>query len=152
MKTQILLAVVAIFALSLFTDSFAQMRKMKMRERIHDRIDERLNLTDVQKAKIDELRSDHQKKMVDLRANLEKKQIELRDLQNSDKLNRSDLIKLTKEISEIKNSMAIERANHKMDIYEMLDKDQKKIWREMKPEPKMKDGKGLRHHKHFKED
>ena len=50
MKTKFLLAVVAIFALSLFADTFAQMEIMKMRERMRDRIEEKLNLTDSQKA------------------------------------------------------------------------------------------------------
>lgn len=152
MKTKFLLALVTIFALSLFTDSFAQMERMKMRERMRDRIEEKLNLTDSQKAKIEELRVNHQKKMIDLKANLEKKEVELRALRNSDKLNRGDLMKLTKEINEIKNSMAVEMANHHMDIYELLDNNQKQLWREMRPRLGMKDGKGFRMHRHFDED
>lgn len=152
MKMKILLAVAAIFALSLFTDSFAQMERMKMREKMRDRIEEKLNLTDSQKAKIEEMRVNHQKKMIDLNANLEKKKVELRALRNSEKLNRSDLVKLTKEISEIKNSMAIEKANHHMDIYEILDNNQKQIWREMKPGHRMRDGKGFGFHKNFDKD
>jgi Spy/CpxP family protein refolding chaperone len=152
MKTKILLAVAAIFALSLFTNSFAQMERMKMREQMRDRIEEKLNLTDSQKAKIEELRVNHQKKMIDLKANLEKKEVELRALRKSDKLNRSDLLKLTKEISEIKNTMAVEMANHHMDIYELLDNNQKQIWRDMKPERGMREGKGFRMHKHCDRD
>lgn len=152
MKTKFLLALVTIFALSLFTDSFAQMERMKMRERMRDRIEEKLNLTDSQKDKIEELRINHQKKMIDLKANLEKKKVELRALRNSDKLNRGELLKLTKEISDIKNSMAVEMANHQMDIYELLDNNQKQIWREMRPGFGMKNGKGFRMHRHFDED
>lgn len=152
MKTKFLLALVAIFVLSLFTDSFAQMERMKMRERMRDRIEEKLNLTDSQKAKIEELRINHQKKMIDMKANLEKKQVELRALRSSDKLNRGELLKLTKEISEIKNSMTVEMANHQMDIYELLDNNQKQIWREMRPGLGMNDGKGFRMHRHFDED
>ncbi|MGQ9644481.1 MAG: Spy/CpxP family protein refolding chaperone [Ignavibacterium sp.] len=152
MKTKILLAVVTIFALSLFTDSFAQMERMKMREKMRDRMEEKLNLSDSQKAKVEELRVNHQKKMIDLKANLEKKKVELRALRDSDKLNRSDLLKLTNEISEIKNSMAVEMANHHMDIYELLDNNQKQIWREMRPEHEMRERKGFRMHRHFDED
>lgn len=152
MKTQFLLVLVAIFALSLFTNSFAQIERMKMHEKMCDRIEERLNLTDSQKAKIEEIRVNHQKKMIDLKANLEKKKVELRALRNSDKLNRNDLVKLTKEISEIKNSIALEKANHHMDIYELLDNNQKQMWREMKPGPGLKDGKCFRFHKHFDKD
>lgn len=144
MKRGILVLVIALFSIALFSQSFAQRQRMEMRERIHDRMEERLNLTDAQKAKIDELRNDHQKKMIDLKANLEKKQIELRSLRQSENINRADLIKLTKEISEIRNEMALEKANHQMDVYELLDSNQKKIWREMKPGPMMKDGKRMK--------
>lgn len=152
MKTKFFIAVIAIFSVLLVTESFAQMNKMKFRDRMHQRIEERLNLTDAQKTKLAELRDNHQKKMIDLRANLEKKEIELRSLNQSEKLNRSDLLKLTREISEIRNSMAIERANHHMDVYELLDKDQQKIFRDMKPEPRMRDGKKMRMHRGFDKD
>ncbi|MFN3874182.1 MAG: Spy/CpxP family protein refolding chaperone, partial [Ignavibacterium sp.] len=118
MKTKFFLAVAAILVLGIISDSFAQMERMKMREKMRDRMEERLNLTDAQKSKVEELRTNHQKKMIDLKASLEKKKVELRSLRNSEKLNRSDLLKLTKEISEIRNSMAVEMANHHMDIYE----------------------------------
>ncbi len=148
MKTKLILAMAAIIAIGLISDSFAQMERMKMREKMRDKIEERLNLTDTQKSKIEDLRISHQKKMIDLKANLEKKEVELNALRRSEKLNRSDFLKLTKEISEIKNTMAAERANHQMDIYELLDDNQKKIWREMKPEFGMKDRKQMKIHRH----
>uniref|UniRef100_A0A7V3E7S7 Periplasmic heavy metal sensor n=1 Tax=Ignavibacterium album TaxID=591197 RepID=A0A7V3E7S7_9BACT len=148
MKTKLFVAISAIIVFSLFTDVFAQMERMKMREKMHERMEVKLNLSESQKAKVDELRLNHQKKMIDLKANLEKKEVELKSLRNSEKLNRSDFLKLVKEISEIKNTMALERANHKMDIYELLDKDQQKIWRELKPEFGMKERKQMKMHKH----
>lgn len=148
MKTKFFLAIVAIIALSIFTDSFAQMERMKMRDKMRYQMEEKLNLSDSQKAKVEELRVNHQKKMIDLKANLEKKKVELKSLRNSDKLNRSDFVKLTKEINEIKNSMAVERANHHMDIYELLDNNQKKIWREMRPGA-MREGKRMKMHRNF---
>ncbi len=147
MRTKFFLAVAVILVLGIISDSFAQMERMKMREKMRDRMEERLNLTDAQKAKVEELRTNHQKKMIDLKASLEKKKVELRSLRNSEKLNRSEFIKLTKEISEIRNSMAVEMANHHMDIYELLDNNQKKIWREMKPEFGMKERKHLKMHR-----
>ncbi|MBI5660865.1 MULTISPECIES: Spy/CpxP family protein refolding chaperone [Ignavibacterium] len=144
MKTNFFLVIAAIIALGIFTESFAQMERMRMRGKMLNRMEERLNLTDAQKAKVEELRTNHQKKMIDLKANLEKKRVELRSLRNSDNLNRSDFLKLTKEISEIRNAMAVERANHQMDIYELLDDNQKKIWREMKPEFGMKERKQMK--------
>ncbi|BDQ01657.1 periplasmic heavy metal sensor [Ignavibacterium sp.] len=152
MKKGILLLTIAVFSLGLFSQIFAQRQRMEMRERIHNRMEERLNLTDAQKAKVEELRLNHQKKMIDLKANLEKKEVELNALRRSDKLNRSDLLKLTKEISEIRNSMAVEKANHQMDIYELLDNNQKQIWREMKPGEMMKEGKRMKMHRHMDKD
>ncbi|AFH49051.1 Hypothetical protein IALB_1341 [Ignavibacterium album JCM 16511] len=148
MKTKLLVAIATIIALSIFTESFAQMERMKMRDKMRDKMEERLNLTDAQKAKVEELRLNHQKKMIDLKANLEKKEVELKALRANDKLNRSEFLKLIKEINEIKNSIAVERANHQMDIYELLDNNQKKIWREMKPGEMMKEGKRMKMHRH----
>lgn len=148
MKTKFLLTLIAIFATGLFTSSFAQMERMRMHEKMHNRMEEKLNLTDAQKSKVEELRTNHQKKMIDLKADLKKKEVELRALRISEKFNRNDLLKLTKEISDLRASIANERANHLMDIYELLDNNQKKIWREMKPEFGMKDRKPMKMHRH----
>lgn len=149
MKTNFFLVITTILVLGIISDSFAQMERMKMCEKMRDRMEERLNLTEAQIAKVEELRTNHQKKMIDLKANLEKKEVELKALRRSDKLNRSDLLKLTKEISEIKNAMAAEMANHQMDIYELLDNNQKKIWRDLKPEFGMKERKHMKMHRHW---
>ncbi|WP_337865982.1 Spy/CpxP family protein refolding chaperone [Ignavibacterium sp.] len=148
MKTKFLLTLIAILAIGLFTSSFAQMERMKMRDKMHKKMEEKLNLTDSQKSKIEELRINHQKKMIELKADLEKKEVELKALRNSEKLNRNDLLKLTKEINDIRASMATGRANHQMDIYDLLDNNQKKLWREMKPEFGMKDRKQMKMHRH----
>jgi Spy/CpxP family protein refolding chaperone len=148
MKSKIFLIVFALLSLPLISQGYAQRQRMEMKEKMQERMEAKLNLTDAQKAKIDELRTNHQKKMIDLKANLEKKELELRSLRQSDKLNRNDFLKLTKEISEIKNSIAQERANHQMDVYELLDNNQKKIWREMKPGQMLKDGKRMKMHRH----
>lgn len=148
MKTKFALIMIAILAITMSTEIFAQMRRTEMRERMRERIVDQLNLTESQKTKLDELRTNHQKKMIDLRANLEKKIVELKAIRKSDKLNRSDFIKLTKEINEIRNAMAMERANHQMDIYEMLDDNQKKIWRDMKPDSGLRDKMKIKMHRH----
>lgn len=148
MKSKLFMTIIAFCVTIFVTDTFAQMERMKFREKMRDRMEERLNLTDAQKSKVEELRLNHQKKMIDLKANLEKKEVELKALRRSDKLNRNDFLKLTREISEIKNTMALERANHHFDIYELLDDNQKKIWRDMKPGTEMKERRRMEMHRH----
>ena len=86
-----------------------------------------------QKDKITDLRSKNQKEMIDLRAGLKKKEIDMRDLRKDPNLTRDGLISEVKEINGIKDQIAIARANHQMDIYEVLTPEQKKIWQKNKP-------------------
>lgn len=94
---------------------------------------EQLKLTDAQKSKFEELRFNHQKEMIDLRSDLQQKILELRKYRSGENLSRSKVISLTKEINEIRNKIALARANHQMDIYELLDETQRKIWHENRP-------------------
>ena len=56
------------------------------------------------------------------------KELEMRKLKSSEKFSRSAMINLTKEISTIKNDITLARANHQMDVYDLLDESQRKIW------------------------
>jgi len=94
---------------------------------------EKLQLSDVQQDKFEEFRFNHQKEMIDLRADLQQKILEFRKYLSSDNVSRNKVIGLTKEINEIRNKMALARANHKMDIYELLDDTQRKIWHDNRP-------------------
>jgi Spy/CpxP family protein refolding chaperone len=111
---------------------FAQ-QKQKPKMNFRQNMIEKLNLTDAQKDKISDLRSKNQKEMIDLRADLEKKMIDMKDLKKDPKLTRDGLISAVKDINGIKDQIAIARANHMMDLYEVLTPEQKKIWQENKP-------------------
>jgi Spy/CpxP family protein refolding chaperone len=104
---------------------------------------EQLNLTDAQKDKIENLRFNHQKEMIDLRADLQLKMLEMRKLRSGENLSRDKMIDLTKEINEIRNKMSLARTNHQMDIYEVLDNTQKKIWNENRPFRNWKKDRGM---------
>jgi len=131
MKTIIISTLTAIILFFGINSDLSAQPRHKFKERItRERIIDKLNLTEEQKDKISELRSSHQKKMADYKAELEKAKIDLRDLQNSDELNRNNIISAVEKINSIKNQMAIERTNHRMDIYELLNDEQKEIWRE----------------------
>jgi Spy/CpxP family protein refolding chaperone len=92
---------------------------------------ERLNLTDIQIEKVEQLRNAHQKQMVDMKADLEKLRIEMRELRQGDKFDRKSYIALEEKMIQQQNKMRLSGANHRMDIYELLDDTQKKEWKKM---------------------
>ena len=101
------------------------------RDRDRDRIHEKLNLTDEQETKIEVLRINHQKEMIEIKAELGKKELELQELQNNIEYTREEYIGKIKELSEIRNRMQLARANHQMDVYELLDLEQKAVWNDL---------------------
>jgi Spy/CpxP family protein refolding chaperone len=111
------------------------------------KISDKLNLTQDQKDKIDDLRTSHQKKMIDLRSELQKARLDARDFRNSDNISRSDGVKSVERINKIENEIALLRVNHRMDIYELLTPEQKQAWKEFRndfPRHKMWNKKGFK--------
>ena len=109
---------------------FAQKREHRQGKDYRMDLKERLNLTDEQENKIESLRLSHEEAMIKLRADLELKELEIRKIRSGDNLSRDEMIRITKEISAIKNEMALARVNHQMDVYDILDANQRKIWME----------------------
>jgi Spy/CpxP family protein refolding chaperone len=91
-----------------------------------------LNLSEDQEKKIDALRLTQEESMIKFRSDLKVKELEIRKLKSSIKFSRSEMINLTKEINAIKNDMALTRVNHQMDVFELLDENQRKIWLDKK--------------------
>jgi Spy/CpxP family protein refolding chaperone len=122
-----------ISALLVSQDLFAQ---EMIRERDRDRlqIHQKLNLTDEQQEKADALKFDHQKEMIDLKANLEKKKVEMAELKNKGNYTREEFLSKTNEIISVRNQIALSMANHQMDVYQILDDNQKKEWNKMSGE------------------
>jgi len=115
-------------------DGFAQMKqKFQKRIMMHENMMEKLNLTDEQNDKLSDLRTAHQKAMIDLKSELQKKMIDMRDLKDNADLKRADLISAVESINTVKNKIAISMANHKMDVFEILNAEQKKVWLEHEP-------------------
>jgi Spy/CpxP family protein refolding chaperone len=123
-KSIFMAAIITIASLLLISDSFAQFSG-KGRGRNQGCI-KNLNLTDAQQQKINDLRLTHQEEMIKLRSELDLKQLEVRKLFNNNDISRSKYLSAVDELSAVRNKLAQVRANHKMDIYEMLDNDQKK--------------------------
>lgn len=87
-----------------------------------------LNLSEDQEKRIEALRLSQEESLIKFRSDLELKELEIRKLKSSDQFSRSELINLTKEINAIKNDIALKRVNHQMDVYELLDESQRKVW------------------------
>lgn len=133
MKT-LLLTIAALFLFASVNSSSIAQPKKQFNKRINqERMMEKLNLTKEQEDKISELRSNHQKKMADFKAELQKARIDVSDLQDDSDLSRSAMISAVEKVNSIRNKIALESVNHRMDVYELLNWEQKEIWRENKP-------------------
>lgn len=102
-----------------------------------------LKLTKDQETKIEALRLDHQKKMIDLRSDLEKTQLEMKQLLAKGDYSRADYLALTAKLGKAREALQTSRANHQMDIYDLLDKDQKATWNKFRADRPGKGGMGM---------
>ncbi|NWG28509.1 MAG: periplasmic heavy metal sensor [Ignavibacteriaceae bacterium] len=128
MRIRIISLAVLIAAIMISQDLFAQEMMIRKRDRDHMQLHQKLNLTAEQQEKIDALKLGHQKEMIDLRANLERKNLELVELKSKGNYTREEFLSKTNEIISARNKIALSFANHQMDIYQLLDDNQKKEW------------------------
>jgi hypothetical protein len=119
---------IAIISALLVSQDFFAQEMMQERDRDRLQIHQRLNLTDEQQEKADILKLSHQKEMIDLKANLEKRKIEMAELKNKVNYTREEFLAKTNEIISARNKIALSLANHQMDVYQLLDDNQKKEW------------------------
>jgi len=97
-----------------------------------------LNLTDAQKDKITSLRESHQKAMIDLRAQVQKDMLNLKELKTNENLSRNDVLSAVEKLNKSKDAMAVARANHQMDVREVLTPEQRTILKDKFPGMMMK--------------
>lgn len=132
MKIKKIIVLIIIPVLFISVNNYAQRKNGMGNEKHRMFMMQKLNLTEQQQKKIDDLNYDHQKVMIKLRSDLQMKKLELRKAYSSDKISRNDIIKLTKDINTVKNDISLEKVNHQMNVYEVLDDTQKKLWKEQK--------------------
>jgi Spy/CpxP family protein refolding chaperone len=119
----------ALFLISAFNQQiFSQKRDHSKSREYRMDMKEQLNLSEDQEKKIEVLKLSQEEKMIKLKSEMELKDLEMRKLKSSDKFSRTEIINLTKDINAIKNDMALARVNHQMDVYDLLDESQRKIW------------------------
>ena len=135
MKTKLIILTVILSTFLISGNIYAQEFPGKNREKrmmeFKDQMKDRLNLTEDQMDKIEALKLTHRKEMIDLRANLEKKEIELAELKNTLNFSRDAYMNKINDIIASKNKIEIARANHQMDVYQLLTDQQKKEWNKM---------------------
>ncbi len=108
------------------------MMKERMTERMKDKIADKLNLTDEQNNSIDELKFRHQKAMIPLKASVKEKEVEMNELKFKGNYTREQFISKVREINEIRDKIEIAQAEHQMDVYDLLNDEQKATWNKMK--------------------
>lgn len=91
------------------------------------KLDSKLNLTDSQKEQLEKLRLDHQKAMVELKAKLEKAEIELREVTSKADFSRNEYLAAHNKIAKTRDEIQLAAANHRMDVLDLMNKDQRKI-------------------------
>jgi len=106
--------------------------KMMMQSDHHKMMMEKLNLTDTQKDAVEELHFSHKREMIDLKAALELKQLDKQELFSKGNYTRDDYLGKVTALSNAKDKMALAKANHRMDVYDLLTEEQRKTFDEMK--------------------
>ena len=116
-----------LFIISFFNQPVLSQNREQSKSRDY-RMDmkEQLNLSEDQEKKIEALKLSQEEEMIKLKSEIDLKDLEMRKLKSSDKFSRTEIINLTKDINAIKNEMALARANHQMDVYDLLDENQRK--------------------------
>ena len=119
---------IAILSAFLVSQSLFAQEMRQSRDRDQFKIHQKLNLTEEQQEKADIMKLAHQKEMVDLKASLDKRKIEMAELKNKGDYTREEFLSRTNEIISARNEIALSLANHQMDVYQLLDDNQKKEW------------------------
>ncbi len=130
-KSFLIGGLVAALVIAAAVNFYPQKADQPQGEQLRGRMFEKLNLTDDQKDKIDQLRLKHQEEMIDLRADMQKKRLAVKELQQKVNYSRSDYLDLVKDLNASRDKIAVARANHRMDIYELLTDQQKEIFNRM---------------------
>ena len=132
--------------------SYGQMERRGMNQGDHHKMMmEKLNLTDTQKEAVEVLHFSHKREMIDLKAALEKKQLDKQELLSKGNYTRDDYLGKVTSVSDAKDKMAIAKANHRMDVYDLLTEEQRKTFDEMKGQMGNKRNMNKMHHRRMRD-
>jgi Spy/CpxP family protein refolding chaperone len=113
--------------------SYSQMERRGMHLGDHHKMmKEKLNLTDTQNEAVEELHFSHKREMIDLKAALEQIKLDKNELLSKGNYTRDDFLNIIKAISDAREKMALTKANHRMDVYDLLTEEQRTTFNEIK--------------------
>ena len=113
--------------------NYGQMERRRMHQGDHYKMmKEKLNLTDTQNEAVEELHFSHKREMIDLKAAIEQVKLDKNELLSKGNYTRDDYLSKVKAISDAKEKMALAKANHRMDVYDLLTEEQRKTFDEIK--------------------
>ena len=111
--------------------SYGQMERRGMHQDDHHKMMiENLNLSDTQKEAVEELSFRHKREMIDLKAAVEKDKLDMQELLSKGNYTRDDYLGKVKTINDAKEKIAFAKANHRMDVYDLLTEEQRKTFDE----------------------
>jgi len=102
-----------------------------------EKMDQLLNLTADQEAKVQKLRTEMERTMVQHRSRMQLARIDLRELMDADTPDRSAIEKKVKEISDLQVKQRMAMFDHHAEVEKLLTPEQKKIWKEHRGEGRM---------------
>ncbi len=88
-------------------------------------LSDRLELTDDQQAKINEMRVAHFSATQELRDQLKTEQVKLDDLMNNDQIDQKSIEKTVNKMGEIRTELMLARVNHRIEVRSILNDEQK---------------------------
>lgn len=92
---------------------------------------ERLNLSEEQKVEFKAIHFKHQDEMIEANADLQKSELALQELKSNPDYSREEVLAAVTKINDSRAKMEMLKENHRMDIYEKLNPEQKKMWNEV---------------------
>ena len=107
---------------------------------------EKLDLSDVQKKQLGDMRMSMRRNAVQLRGKIALARIDLQDLLSADEPDRKSIEKKLTEIAELQTQQKLLRIDHMVDVKKMLTPEQRKKWKDS-PHGMRIDGQRMRGHR-----
>lgn len=92
------------------------------------RIQTMLKLTDEQSVKFNDIRYDHQMSVIDIQSEIQKNRIEVKKMMSDNKIDSDKLLQLTSANNELHGKIKTSRTQMWLDIYNVLNDEQKETW------------------------
>ncbi len=93
-----------------------------------DRLKELLKLTPEQEKKFNDLKYQHQQGVIDIRAKIQKNRLELKKMIDDGNIDEKKILQLTDDNSKLQGDIKYSATKHWIDVYKMLNDDQKAIF------------------------